>query len=52
LPDFLGDYKKMTVLTQQLFRDVKELIKETSSKKIEEIRFILGNPTADLESRL
>ena len=34
LPDFLCDYKKMTILTQQLFKDVKSLLLQTKQKKL------------------
>ena len=55
LPDFLSDYRRMTILTQQLFRDVHYLLEETRKKKIAEVGQVLfGNTkcTADLEARL
>ena len=55
LPDFLGDFRKMTILTQQLFRDVRLLLQDTKKQKLEQISMVLfgeAKATADLESRL
>lgn len=55
LPDFLTDYKNMTILTQQLFRDVQWLLIETKKKKLGEIATVLfgkAESTQDLEVRL
>jgi len=41
LPDFLSDYQNMTILTQQLFRDVHQLINETKKKKVSEVCQVL-----------
>lgn len=55
LPDFLSDYKNMTILTQQLFRDVQQLLVETKKKKLAEVGLVLfgkADCTSDLEARL
>lgn len=54
-PDFLGDFRRMTVLTQQLFKDVRALIIDTKRLKLEQLSAVLfgaSETSPELEQRL
>lgn len=54
-PDFLGDFRRMTVLTQQLFKDVRALIIDTKRHKLEQLATVLfgtSETSPELEQRL